>query len=156
MSFRSQYRPRPKLKTHWLGFEHWWSAKESDSVNTSPRFETQAVLVVGLVPHGVAMWSDGHDGLNSKWIEKDPANIRLEAERLAELSSQPSSAIDEIRTPARHLYRTLVEPAFTGRTFSGPLTIQTDESLSRIPFQVLIDDSGQYLEDRHRWRTCRF
>jgi CHAT domain-containing protein len=113
------------------------------------QLDDQTLLVLGLTPHGVAIWAYDNRGMTAKWLQKSPADLRLETTRLAELCSQSSSSLEEIRATARQLYKVLIEPASDQLRSSQTIIIQTDESLSAVPFQVLVDGAGKYLEDDH-------
>jgi CHAT domain-containing protein len=125
-------------------------SQESERVRQafSP-FDGQTVLIVGLTPRGVAIWTYDDRGMTAKWLQKNPADLRLQAQRLAELCEQPSSSLNEIHATARQLYKTLVEPASDHLRPVQTLIVQTDETLSAVPFQALVDGAGRYLEDQH-------
>jgi CHAT domain-containing protein len=65
------------------------------------------------------------------------------------LCARPDSTLAAIRIPARQLYKALIEPVSSLARRNQTLLIQTDENFSPVPFQVLVDGSGRYLEDLH-------
>jgi CHAT domain-containing protein len=124
--------------------------QESERVRrTFSQLDDQTVLILGLTPHGVAIWTYDNRGMTAKWLQKNPGDLRLQTQRLAELCAQPSSSLPEIRATARQLYKVLIEPASDQLRPNQTIIIQTDETLSAAPFQVLIDGAGWYLEDDH-------
>lgn len=124
--------------------------QESERVRlTFSQLDTQTALIVGLTPHGVAIWTYDDRGLTARWLQKDPAELRLRVQRLAEQCAKPSSSLDELRATARQLHEALIEPVSDQFQPNQTLVIQADDVLSVIPFQVLVDRDGQYLEDQH-------
>ncbi|HYM74904.1 MAG TPA: CHAT domain-containing protein [Candidatus Dormibacteraeota bacterium] len=122
--------------------------RESERLNqTLPLLKGQSVLVVALVPHGLATWLYDDRGVTGQLRRADPGNIRLQAQHLAELCSQPSSPLAVVRSASRELYRTLIEPVEADLRPHQPLIVETDEALSVVPFQVLVDGAGRYLQD---------
>jgi CHAT domain-containing protein/tetratricopeptide (TPR) repeat protein len=113
------------------------------------RLDDQTVLIIGLAPHGVAIWTYDNRGLTARWLQKNPADIRLQSQQLAELCAQPASSLEEIRATARQLYDALIEPVSGQLRANQTLVIQTDETLAALPFQALVNHTGQYLEDQH-------
>jgi CHAT domain-containing protein len=124
--------------------------RESERVARAfSELDDQTVLILGLTPHGVAIWTYDNRGVTARWLQKNPADLRLQTQHLKELCAQPSSSLEEIRSMARQLYKMLIEPASDQLRSSQTIIIQTDESLSTVPFQVLVDGAGMYLEDDH-------
>jgi CHAT domain-containing protein len=125
-------------------------AQEYERVRlTFSQLDTQTALIVGLTPHGVAIWTYDERGVTARWLQKDPAELRLQVQRLAEQCAKPSSSLDELRGTARQLHEALIEPVSDQFRPNQTLVIQADDVLSVIPFQVLVDRDGQYLEDEH-------
>jgi len=125
-------------------------AQESERVRLAfSQLDNQTALIIGLTPHGVAIWTYDDRGLTARWLQKDPAELRLRVQRLAEQCAQPSSSLDELRATARQLHEALIEPVSNQFRPNQTLVIQTDDILSVIPFQVLVDRDGHYLEDQH-------
>jgi CHAT domain-containing protein/tetratricopeptide (TPR) repeat protein len=125
-------------------------SRESESTRLAFSQHTgQTVLILGLTPHGLAIWTYDDRGMTAKWIERDPAHLRLESERLAELCEQPSSSLEGIHALAQRLYDALIAPVSDRLRPNQALVIQTDDTLSVVPFQVLLDGTGKYLEDSH-------
>jgi CHAT domain-containing protein len=125
-------------------------AQESERVRLAfSQLDNQTALIVGLTPHGVAIWTYDNRGLTARWLQKDPAELRLRVQRLAEQCAKPSSSLDELRATARQLHEGLVEPVSDQFRPNQTLVVQADDVLSVIPFQVLVDRDGQYLEDQH-------
>jgi CHAT domain-containing protein/tetratricopeptide (TPR) repeat protein len=125
-------------------------SQESERVTrTFSALHDQTALILGLIPHGVVIWAYDDRGLDAKWVQEDPANIRLRVTRLAELASHPSSSLEGIRLVAGELHNDLIGPLSDRIQAGRTLIIQTDEALAAVPFQILVDGSGKYLEDEH-------
>jgi CHAT domain-containing protein/tetratricopeptide (TPR) repeat protein len=113
------------------------------------RLADETVLVLALTPHGIATWTYDNRGINAQWIQRDPADTRLEVQRLAELCAQPSSSLGAFQALARNLHERLIGPILDKLRQNQTLVIQADDILSLVPFQVLIGRTGKYLEDEH-------
>jgi CHAT domain-containing protein len=125
-------------------------SQESELIrNVSSGLGDGKLLIMGMVPHGMVLWTYGERGITAKWLQEEPANLRLQIQRISELCAQPSSSLGDIRSIAKGLYRNLLEPFSDQLQPNQILIIQADEALAAVPFQALVDASGKYLEDQH-------
>ena len=124
--------------------------RESDLLKRvfSPLRE-QTALILGLTPRGIAIWAYDDHGITARWIRKNPANLRLYIQRLAELCIDPSSSLQAVQASARQVHESLIGPVSDRLQQNRTLLIQVDDSLSSVPFQVLINPHGKYLSDEH-------
>jgi CHAT domain-containing protein/cytochrome c-type biogenesis protein CcmH/NrfG len=95
----------------------------------------------------VVVWAFDDGGVEAHQLDVTPSELRAEANRFLRLCSDPNSDLNALRTSSRRLYDWLigsVRPRFqVGRT----LVIESDDSISSIPMQALLDADGHYLGD---------
>jgi CHAT domain-containing protein/cytochrome c-type biogenesis protein CcmH/NrfG len=113
-----------------------------------PLLSNVTVISYGVLPHGVALWSYDDRGVSSYWIDGKGDEILELAARLNELSSEPSSDLQAFRRDARKLYDFLIAPIEQRFDPQRAIVVETDASLSRLPFEALLDPSGHYLLER--------
>jgi CHAT domain-containing protein/tetratricopeptide (TPR) repeat protein len=125
-------------------------SEESAILNrTLPLLNDRTVLVYDVLSDGVAIWIYDSRGVTERWVQKNPADLEMLADHLRELCATPSSSIAAIQSTARRLYRILIGPVADYLRPAQPLVIEADQSLWGVPFQVLQDERGEYLADRH-------
>jgi hypothetical protein len=111
--------------------------------------QDQTALILAVLPHGLAVWTYDDRGLYAKLINNNPADIRLQVQSLAELCADPSSSLNAIQSTGRALYGILVAPVSDRLRQRQTLVVEADDIISAVPFQVLLDNSGNYLGDQH-------
>ena len=116
---------------------------------TLPALDHRTVLVYSLMSDGLAIWAYDDRGITERLVQKNPADLKMLADHLRELCATPSSSPAAIRSIAARLYRILIDPVADYLRPSQTLIIELDDALSGVPFQVLQDEEGGYLADRH-------
>jgi len=111
--------------------------------------DDRTVLVFGVVSDGVAIWLYDNRGVTERWVKKNPADLKMLADHLGELCATPSSSPVAIHSTAKRLYHILIAPVADFLRPAQTLVIEEDKALSGVPFQVLEDEQGDYLADRH-------
>jgi len=106
-------------------------------------------LIYITVRDRVFLWRYSQNGVQEQQIKPASSYIRMLATRFAELCAAPTSSVDAVQTVGRQLYGALVAPIANDLAPGQPLIIETDEPLSIIPFQALVDNSGTYLSEKH-------
>jgi CHAT domain-containing protein/cytochrome c-type biogenesis protein CcmH/NrfG len=108
----------------------------------------EAILVYMLTGDGLAAWAITKHEIQFRFSKVDRQKLAASAKHLAFLCRHKESTLDDIRSEGQHLYQTLLQPfreAFKGR----PLVIEPDEDLAVVPFEALVDDTGEYLIEQH-------
>lgn len=125
-------------------------ARKSELVNrVSLTLKDKTVLVFALLRSGVAIWAYDDRGIAIRFVQRDPVDLRIQAQRLSDLCRQPSSSLDAVHRSATLLYKELIEPVSNRLRSNQSVIIETDEALAKVPFQALMDASGHYLSDWH-------
>jgi CHAT domain-containing protein len=125
-------------------------AQESDQLSHgNVALGGSTALVYVSIPNGIYLWSEDERGVSGRLIKTSPSYVRLLAGRLAELCATPTSSAAALQTIARRLYDLLLVPVASDLSPGQTTIIETDSTISAVPFQVLIDPAGRYLSGLH-------
>ncbi len=125
-------------------------AIESSAISESGRVPNDSsVLVYVETSRAMAIWVIDKRGISERSVEKDPALVRMLVRQFTELCATPNSSLSAVKSSAQTLYRLLVAPVVDDLPIGQTLIIETDDELARVPFQALMDTSGNYLSDKH-------
>ena len=113
-----------------------------------PLLSNQTVLAYGLLPDGLAIWVYDDRGVSAKWIPKSPQELQDLAANFYVQCSEPSSELSALRRDSQTLYSLLIAPVEQRLDPKRTLVVETEGSLARLPFEVLMDSSGRYLIER--------
>jgi CHAT domain-containing protein len=113
-----------------------------------PLLSSETVLAYGLLPDGLAIWTYDDHGVSAQWIPQKKDELQDLAGRFYDLTSDPKSDYDAVRRDARSLYTLLIAPIEQRLEPGRTIVIETDEWLSKLPFEALLDSSGHYLLER--------
>jgi len=94
---------------------------------------------------GLAIWVYDNRGISAKWIPKSPRELQELAANFYAESSDPSSELSALRRDSQILYSLLIGPIEQRLDPKRALVIETEGFLDRLPFEALMDSSGQYL-----------
>jgi CHAT domain-containing protein len=106
------------------------------------------LIVYALFEDGLAIWTYNREGITEHWAELGENQTSSLARSFAEHCSRPDSDIKNLRSEARVLYHILLDPIDTVVSGYQHLIIEPDRGLWLVPFEVLIDQKQEYLEDR--------
>jgi CHAT domain-containing protein len=109
----------------------------------------QLVLVYMVSDQGLMIWGYDQNGMVTRLVRKDSADLGMLSRRLGELCASPSSSISSIHRIARQLYKILIDPVADRISPGETLIIESDDALSKVPFQTLMDAEGKYLIEKH-------
>jgi CHAT domain-containing protein/tetratricopeptide (TPR) repeat protein len=113
--------------------------------NALPLLRDVTVISYGTFFDGVAIWAYDDRGIISYWRETPPQHVRDLAVKLDRLCADPSSYLPELRTTARALYDLLIKPVEERLDLRRTLLFEPDDSLTALPWDSLVDESGRYL-----------
>jgi CHAT domain-containing protein len=130
-------------------FEAALSRERNLISHVEPSSNEQTILVYDLLPRGLAIWVYDERGLDLRFVEKNPADVRMLAHRMGEICATPYSSIASVQATAQELYRTLVAPVSEQIRNRQTLIIESGDALVSVPFQVLLESGGRYLSEYH-------
>jgi CHAT domain-containing protein len=111
-----------------------------------------ATLVAFVVfEDGVRAWVAGEQGVREFFIQVDVRKLKAEVQDFYRLCSASGSSAHELTVFGMDLYQRLLSPL---ETLLGPqqlLLIETDESLSGLPWSALIRTDGTYFGDAYHF-----
>ena len=113
-----------------------------------PLLSKQTVLAYGVLPDGLAIWVYDDRGVSAKWIPRSPHELEELAANFYAQCSDPASELSALRRDSQTLYSLLIAPVEQQLDPQRTLAIETEGFLARMPFEVLMDASGQYLIER--------
>lgn len=94
---------------------------------------------------GVAVWAYDDRGIHSHWVAVSEPELRSLITKLQRLCADPMSDLTQLRGTARSLYDLLIKPLEERLDPTRTLLFEPDEPLDVIPWEVLVDQKGQYL-----------
>ena len=114
-----------------------------------PLLSDRIVLAYGALPDGLAIWVYDNRGISAKWIPKSPQELQEMVSNFYAECSDPSSELSALRRDSQALYSLLIAPVEQRLDErldpKRTLVIETEGFLARLPFEALMDSSGQYL-----------
>ncbi len=104
-----------------------------------------AVLSWISFPSGLAVWL--WDGKEAKlaWVDVSEATLKGTLRQFARLCADPASDRGVLDRDARQIYRWVVQPFASQLKGVASLVVESDETVSSIPFQALQSPDGHYL-----------
>jgi CHAT domain-containing protein/tetratricopeptide (TPR) repeat protein len=99
-------------------------------------------------PRGLVIWVADHKGVMTRETSTKSEDIQILSRHFSEHCADPSSKLKSIRDEANQLYRKIFLPIEDLIRDRRLLMVEPDGDLKRIPFGILVDDSGHYLMDR--------
>jgi CHAT domain-containing protein/cytochrome c-type biogenesis protein CcmH/NrfG len=106
------------------------------------------LIVYAFFDDGLAVWTYNREGVTQQWIQLHGDELNTVAISFAGHCSRPDSDVVKLRSEARILYHTLLDPIEAVISSHPHLIIEPDRELWFVPFEVLVDQKGEYLEDR--------
>jgi CHAT domain-containing protein len=106
------------------------------------------LIVYAFFEDRLAIWTYNREGVTQKWIELHGNELSFLARSFAGHCSRPDSDVNNLRSEARVLYHTLLDPIEAVISSHPHLIIEPDRELWFVPFEVLVNQKGEYLEDR--------
>ena len=103
---------------------------------------------------GLTIWVRRLGEVHSVDIRVTPRNVWRAAENLIGECSRPDSDMSNLRADAQYLYKWLIQPVRQWLPASGHIIVEPDGILGIVPFEVLIDDGGSYLEERYSFTVA--
>lgn len=125
----------------------------SDLKEFSPQLNSESVLIsYAWLTDGLAIWVADHAGVHTEWVPVKREEFDQTAKRFLEACANPRSGSASIRSDGHQLFGWLIAPVERYLRSSQQIVLETDESVSLIPFQALTDSSGQYTGTRWTFR----
>ncbi len=118
------------------------------AANSLPTLQTVSVISFAELASGTFVWIFDDRGVHEAAIPGSQNEIDKAARRFLRLCSEPHSDTAEIRRVGRQLYDWLIVPIEKHLAPSRVLVIETDGEIGRIPFNVLVTPSGDFLGER--------
>ena len=97
---------------------------------------------------GIAVWAYDDRGIYSHWVAVSEPELRSLVIKLQRLCADPMSDRTQLRGTARSLYDLLIKPLEERLDPTRTLLLEPDEPLYVIPWEVLVDQKGQYLAEK--------
>jgi CHAT domain-containing protein len=114
-----------------------------------PLLTAQTVVAFAVFPKGTAVWEYDDRGVSFHWVNNEVNEIRERVNAFRELCSRKNSSLTVLTSASRGLYDLLLQPIedriIPGRT----LIFESDDFLSDVPFDALINSAGHYLIEGH-------
>lgn len=108
----------------------------------------ETVLSYAVFEDGIALWAFDDRGLHYHWSPVSRGELETQAQRFTQACAQRDADPGVLRAGARKLYDWLVAPAAPYLDPDRTLMIEPDGPIGQIPFQALIEPSGDYLGAR--------
>lgn len=113
-----------------------------------PLLGQETVIVYGVLPDGLAIWTYDDRGVNGQWRPEPTRELVETAQRFYESCSDPDSELSAVRRDARSLYTSLIAPIEQRLQSGRTLVIEANGWARRVPFESLLDASDHYLIER--------
>lgn len=97
----------------------------------------------------VAVWFLDQQGLTFAWLDETAVSVARSSHRFTVECADPGSDLASITRDGRSLYQTLVAPFSERVASSRTLIVNGDSEFADIPWQALVDSTGQYLIQHH-------
>ena len=108
----------------------------------------EVVLVYGLLPGGLAIWTYDNRGISAQWLPGKNERILQLSSQIDDSASDFQSDPTALRRDSQSLSGLLIAPIEQRLVPGRTIVIETDESLALVPFEALLDSSGHYLLER--------
>ena len=146
--YRASYIPLQTTygATFWPGTDKKSSIDELKILSSELTKET--VVTYALLPKGLAIWIYDDRGTSSSWTEIDPNVVTRRVNQFVSLCADPDSDMSHIRNDAKALYSLFVAPIEQHLSHDRPVIVELDDSLAKLPLDVLIDSYNRYAGDR--------
>jgi CHAT domain-containing protein/tetratricopeptide (TPR) repeat protein len=105
----------------------------------------KTIISFAAFPDGVAVWVYDDRGIYSHWVAVSEPALRSLVIEFQRLCADPMSDLPQLRGTARSLYDLLLKPLEERLDQTRTLHFEPDEPLYGIPWEVLVDQKGQYL-----------
>ena len=113
-----------------------------------PATSESVLISYAWLTKGLAMWVADHAGVHTEWIPVEKEAFDQIAKRFLSACADPRSGSASIRSDGQQLFGWLIAPVERYLHSAQQIVVETDDSVSLIPFQALSDSSGQYIGSR--------
>jgi CHAT domain-containing protein len=113
-----------------------------------PYLKHETVVSYAQFPDVLAVWVFDDRGITAKWIPITAEALGRLAQRFVEQCSDSGASLATLQRDGKKLYELLIAPIAARLAGGRTLVIEPDGSVSAVPFQALVDPSGQYLGTR--------
>ena len=142
---RELYTPADNIRRNFLAWDGQKVEHRSSILSSELTKET---VVNALLPKGLAIWIYDDRGTSSSWTEIDPNVVTRRVNQFVSLCADPDSDMSHIRNDAKALYSLFVAPIEQHLSHDRPVIVELDDSLAKLPLDVLIDSYNRYAGDR--------
>jgi CHAT domain-containing protein len=113
-----------------------------------PTIRRETILTFAVFDGGVEVWEYDNRGVASHWIAVPLNELRQLSLRFRNSCRDPGSDLRNLRRDGHLLYDLLIAPVEKTLSTGRRLVIETDDVLSELPFEALLDKQNHYLVDR--------
>jgi CHAT domain-containing protein len=113
--------------------------------NTATSLTDKTIIAYSQFEEGLAIWLLDDRGLQFHWQPITAHEMEKKASRFRMLCSDRLSNTNDLHSVARELYSLLLEPFESRLDSHRGLVIETDSSLTGVPFSALRDSTGRYV-----------
>jgi CHAT domain-containing protein len=138
----------PRLSQPLNEFNPFFGARRMGEV--IPEDGSRMVISYAILPQGVAIWVLNHQKIEATiFLPGKTADVMRLSGSLAALCMNPASDLSQLKEEAQQLYAQLIAPVAAHIAAARSLTVETDERLGDLPFEVLLAPDGRYLAESH-------
>src|SRR5207245_8565971 len=78
--------------------------------NFRPALKSKTLLIYSIFSRGLAVWVYDDRGVTARWVDENPADLRMLAEEFGELCRRPSSSLESLHAASKQLYNIMIAP----------------------------------------------
>jgi len=116
-----------------------------DITRILPHLRQVTLLTYAQLPDRLAIWAYDDRGIIFRQVAVPKSQFDVTSSGFARRCADPASDSSKLRKDGQQLYAWLIAPVRDYLSPNRTLWIEPDASVSRVPFQALVDPKGQYL-----------
>lgn len=120
-----------------------------DASRSQPLGSREKLLAYARLPEGMFGWIRSSHAVQVIRIDNSLDDIRRLRTLFIQECSTPSSDIADIIDHGQQLYRKLILPFSKQFSADDIIVFEPDEELASLPFEALVDETGQYFGSKH-------
>ena len=109
----------------------------------------QPHLIYATFEDGIEIWMIDGNSIHSAWVPAQRDELVESVRTFAEQCATRNSDLQVIKTQGRHLYELLLAPVMFHLDHSEFIVIDSDDNLTKLPFEALVTPNGRYLVEKY-------